>query len=45
MACRDCGTTLGPVISGEARFLSVAVRELRVRDELYAAHSRRFVRR
>jgi hypothetical protein len=44
MACRDCGTTLGAVLSGEAPFLSVAVRELHARDAVYATQGRRFVR-
>jgi hypothetical protein len=44
ITCRHCGTSLNPVVSDEARFLTGAVRERFARDARLTAGRRRFVR-
>ncbi len=44
IACRHCGTTLGPMAGSDARFLASAVRERFARDARLTAGRRRFVR-
>jgi transcription initiation factor TFIIIB Brf1 subunit/transcription initiation factor TFIIB len=44
IACRRCGTALGPMHDSELRFLARAVRERLARDARLNAGRKRFVR-